>query len=126
MKTGPRPPIRKLAKPAPSTKSKPNGEPKSKPNGEPKTTMKLFNVITLHDFFVLAVDHDDARATADEIIRSGEQAVYDQVAYETTKEREIREQWKTKPPWVSASIVDYDPIESDTCLVLHGKIYSRR
>ncbi len=87
---------------------------------------RLFNVITLQDFYVIAVDHDDARRAANEIIATGEQKPYEQVAYETTKQREIRDSWKDQPPWISSGVTDYEPIDTDTCGVLWERIYSKR
>lgn len=87
--------------------------------------MKLFNVITVQDFYVLAADHDDARAVADNVIKAGDQRPYDQVAYEVTDERKLREQWKSDTPWVSSN-VDYNPEQPETCAELFARLYAKR
>ena len=87
--------------------------------------MKLFNVITIQDFYVLAADHDDARAVANNVIKEGEQRPYDQVAYEVNKERMIRDQWRGEPPWVSNN-VEYNPPEAETCEEVFQRLYSKR
>lgn len=88
--------------------------------------MKLFNVITIHDIYVLAEDHDDARATADTVIRGGEQPVYEQVAYEINTEKGIREDWREQAPWVSEKYPDYAPEGGETVLQAFQRIYTKR
>ena len=88
--------------------------------------MRLFSVITIHDFAVLATDETDARATATSVIRAGEQRVYEQVAYEVTKERNLRTELHDDTPWVSANLPEYNPTEAETCIQLFTKLYSKR
>lgn len=88
--------------------------------------MKLFNVITVHDIYVLATDHDDARAAANVVIATGDQAPYDQVAYEINDEKKIRNDWRGEPPWVSENLPDYNPKETESCAQAFARIYSKR
>lgn len=88
--------------------------------------MKLFNVITVHDIYVLALDHDDAREAANNVLKTGDQAPYDQVAYDVTDEKKIRTEWKDQSPWVSENLTDYNPPEAETCLQAFMRIYTKR
>ena len=88
--------------------------------------MKLFNVITIQDIYVLAKDHDDAREAANNVIKNCDQKPYEQVAYEIGKERDIRAQWRDEVPWVSESLPDYNPDPVETCLEAFTRLYSKR
>lgn len=87
--------------------------------------VRLFTVMTMFEFPVLAKDHDDARAASLAVIRSGEQPPYEHIAYETRQERDIRERWKNEPPWVSESI-EYDPPEAETTTEVFLRLYTKR
>lgn len=87
--------------------------------------IRLFNVIVFYEVFVLAKDHDDARAAVGAVIRSGDQPPYEQVAYEIRHERDMTSRWKEELPWVSES-VNYDPPQPETCTEVFLRLYTKR
>ena len=105
--------------------TKPEAKPETIQGSTEHMPVRLFTVMTMFEFPVLAKDHNDARAASFAVIRSGEQPPYEHIAYETRQERDIRERWKNEPPWVSES-VEYDPPEAETTTEVFLRLYTKR
>ena len=74
--------------------------------------MKLFNVIMIHDVYVVAESPEDARATLAAFVK--EQARLDDLklnestALEARSENNVRESWRKERPLVGNSVSDAD------------------
>lgn len=88
-----------------------------------KMPVRLFNVLTHWNFYVLAKDHADAREAASTIILGGQQPPFEQVAYETRRERDVQQAWHEQAPWCSASIPEQP---EETTLQAFQRLYMRR
>ncbi len=69
--------------------------------------MKVFNTIVIYDDYVIAENHEDARAAVLAAIAEGDPPT-EQTALEARSENNIRESWRDKKPLVGAAVSDED------------------
>lgn len=88
---------------------------------------KVFNTIVIFDGYVVAENHEDARAAMIAAIKEGDEPS-ESTALEARSDNNIRESWREKKPLVGAAVSDedFEKIKGKTTLKIYQEIYASK
>lgn len=88
---------------------------------------KVFNTIVIYDVYVVAENHEDARAAAIAAIAEGDPPT-EQTALEARNENNIRESWRDKKPLVGSAVSDgdFEKCKGKTTLEIYRDLYASK
>jgi predicted NAD-dependent protein-ADP-ribosyltransferase YbiA (DUF1768 family) len=90
--------------------------------------MKLFNVVIIHDVFVVGDNPEKAREAVLAAIREGTSPT-EMTALEARSESNIRQSWREQKPYVAADISDADfekVVKGHTTIEMFKQIYTKQ